>query len=78
MPYFQVMIFHAVAVIRATKRTVTSWPVDERVTRPVTVKATALPPPRAPKNDIVETRIIPIFGVADREAIKVAAIELAS
>jgi hypothetical protein len=42
------------------------------------VKATALPPRRVPANESAATKRMPVFGVADREAMKVAAIELAS
>ena len=42
------------------------------------VKATALPPRIAPTNDTPATKMIPDLGVAEREAMKVAAMELAS
>ena len=42
------------------------------------VKATALPPRIAPSNDTPAIKMIPDFGVAEREAMKVAAMELAS
>ena len=53
------------------------WP-EVTLTRPASVKATALPPSSVPKNDMTATRRMPAFGVADRDAMKVAAIELAS
>jgi hypothetical protein len=42
------------------------------------VKATALPPRIAPSNDTPATKTIPDLGVAERDAMKVAAMELAS
>ena len=42
------------------------------------VKATALPPRIAPTNDTPATKMIPDFGVAERDDMKVAAMELAS
>jgi hypothetical protein len=77
-PNFQVMMFQTVAVrspIRSTSRVCSS---EGRIRRPEMVKATALPPRIAPSNDTPATNIIPDFGEAERDAMKVAAMELAS
>ena len=42
------------------------------------VKATALPPKTAPRNETTAIKMTPVFGVAEREAMKVAAMLLAS
>src|SRR5512137_2080070 len=77
-PNFQVMIFQIVAVRSAIRSTSTICSSDGRLTSPAMVKATALPPRIAPSNDTPAIKMIPLFGDADREAINVAAIELAS
>ncbi|OPX63715.1 MAG: hypothetical protein A4E33_01530 [Methanoregula sp. PtaB.Bin085] len=77
-PILPVRMFQIVAVTIAAKMMTSSCGPDPTLTRPTSVKATALPPRSTPKKDMAATSSMPLFGVADREAMNVAAIELAS
>jgi hypothetical protein len=72
------MRFQIVAVRSPIRRTSRVCSSEGRIRRPEMVKATALPPRIAPSRDTPAIKMMPFFGDAEREAIKVAAIELAS
>jgi len=77
-PPHHVRRFHAVAAVITEKMTRTIPGPLSLTIRPDIVSATALPPRIAPIKLKKATKTIPCRGVADREAMKVAAIVLAS
>ncbi|KUG14196.1 hypothetical protein ASZ90_016160 [hydrocarbon metagenome] len=77
-PKRQVRRFQVIALSSAARRTGRRSREGSIASRPERVNATALPPMRAPSRTSAATKMIPCRGVADREAMNVAAMELAS